>query len=96
VHRGGKICADAARCGSFTIDAWAILSRTRADFTNLLSPIYLQELAEADAAKEQIADVQVSGLLAQSQKVLQSAVLASVVLLTTASASCHIIRVMVE
>ena len=30
-----------------------------ADFTNLVSPIHLQELAEADAVKEQVQEVQV-------------------------------------
>ena len=29
------------------------------DFTNLVSPIHLQELAEADAVKEQVHEVQV-------------------------------------
>lgn len=38
------------------------------DFTNLLSPVQLQELAEADALKEQIQGVQVRGQVARAAK----------------------------
>jgi hypothetical protein len=37
-----------------------LLALCPADFTNLVSQMHLQDLAEADAAKEQVQQVQVS------------------------------------
>lgn len=40
----------------------AVLPMFLADFTNLVSQMHLQDLAEADAVKEQVQQVQVSWL----------------------------------